>query len=608
MNNEEAISTIAYELKEGRATNELVFETLDGFNPVLNSSLAQKNVEEANAFYGFMFDIVLSIKDVLVNLKDDLIGNKLQDEENRREMVDALARLGEDRQSGPPPLPGTQDEEAGPIAQGVTAGIAAAITSKIGALIPNSVKTMFLPITSFIATIVKFGKLAGVFAKQLVKFAGPIGIAISIITAIVGAIQGGIKGFKEDGIAGAIKGAVIGAVDLLIGSLVKGISNAIGWILGAIGMKESGGMFGPIIAKIFDGLYQWFGGIVDVFGGIFTLDAKKTIGGVKKILSSVFDIFGNIGSLLITLVKEAIPLIGKVLKGLFWDLPIFIGELVHGLLNWMTYELPGLIEIAVGKLGVFISELFFEFEKQLLPWITSLRDEFLGLIGFVGDKISGFIQGIGALFGKAMEVSGVGEALTDVADFGQMIIDKVVGFVTGVIDAIGNFFANPGESIAGIAESITAWRDDLYKKILRSILPERTGDTAWTDPKHWVAKAIPDSVYEFAGMPTEEGKGLNDSTGGVNPFDKQAKAMAAGYDNWDAYKESGWKWKGPSMQSSPSTAGQTLSDSSAMPSSAPVIINNMGGNVTNMSTSNVNNNTTNMDPILTGSALGLSNF
>ena len=82
--------------------------------------------------------------------------------------------------------------------------------------------------------------------------------------------------------------------------------------------------------------------------------------------------------------------------------------------------------------------------------------------------------------------------------------------------------------------------------------------------------------------------------------------MAAGHPNWEAYEKSGWAWKAPEVKALPSVAGQTLADSSSAVGAAPIIINQMGGNVTNMSTSNVNNNSTNMDPIFTGSALGLS--
>lgn len=595
MNNEEAISSIAYELREGRATNELVFETLDGFNPVLNSTLAQQNVEESNAFYGFMFDIVFAIKETLINLKDELLGNKLQDEENRREMLEALKRIGdgssERRSTGPPPLPGEPVEDEGnpgPIASGIFAAIAAAIAP----LIPTALKKMFAPLGATFAGIVKFGRHIGVFAKQLVKFAGPIGIAVAIITAIVGAIKGGIKGYEEDGVAGAIKGAVIGAVDLLIGSLVKGIANAIGWILDKIGMKESGGIFGDTIKDIFDGIYNWFGGLVDFFHGLFTLDAKKTIGGVKKMLSSVLDILGEVGPLLITLVKEAVPLIGKVLKGIFWDLPVFLGGLMGELAFWMREELPGLITTTTIKLTAFTQELFAEFEKQLLPWLASIGDTMVELIGFVGTKITEFIGNIGSRIADALGFEKIGETFSGIATFGKDIIDKAVGFVTSVVDAITAVFSNPGEKIASIAESISAWRDQLYKDILRSILPARTSDSSWTDPKHWVAKAIPDSVYEFAGLPTKEGSGLNslDEKGGT--------AIKAG----QMIKPI----KTPSIKASPSNAGQTLNDTYASPSRSAIIINQMGGNVTNMSTSNVSNNTTNMDPIFTGSALGLS--
>jgi hypothetical protein len=605
MNNEEAISTIATELKENRATNELVFETLDGFNPVLNSSLAKANVEEANTFYGFMFDIVYAIKDTLINLKDDLIGNKLQEEENRREMVAALAKLGdgERRSTGPPPLP-TEREERSPIRDGFFSALGGAI----GALIPNSVKGAFAgafaPIVSMFAGITKFAKNFLHFGKTLIRFAGPIAIAVSIITSVIGAIQGGIKGFEEDGVIGAIKGALTGAIDGLIGSLVKGIANMIGWVLDKLGMGESGKLFGPAIAAFFDNIYKVIGGFVDMIAGLFTLDSKRFVGGIKAIFTGLFDNFANIGNLVFTILKEAIPLIGKAIKGLFWDLPKFLGEQAVYLWNYIEEQAPTWI----ANLILFATDVMQGLIDELGPWLEGVRDQFLSLGDFFLGKVRDFFSGIGDFFGGVMESSGVSDRLTEFADFGQMLIDKVVGFVQGTIDAIASFFSDPLGSLSSMGESILAWRDDLYKKILQSILPKRTGDEAWSDPMHWVAKAIPDAVYDFAGMPKEAGQGLNDSTGGVNPYDKQAKAMAAGYSNWEDYKANDWKWKGPAMQGSPSGSGQILAESSASATNSPIIINQMGGNVTNMNTSNVNNNTSTFDPIIPGSALGLSNM
>jgi hypothetical protein len=69
---------------------------------------------------------------------------------------------------------------------------------------------------------------------------------------------------------------------------------------------------------------------------------------------------------------------------------------------------------------------------------------------------------------------------------------------------------------------------DFYRKILNVILPDPTKHTSMTDPLYWVAKAVPDAVYDFAkvqqapniaansiqGIPGTNGGALMSSGGG----------------------------------------------------------------------------------------------
>jgi hypothetical protein len=73
-------------------------------------------------------------------------------------------------------------------------------------------------------------------------------------------------------------------------------------------------------------------------------------------------------------------------------------------------------------------------------------------------------------------------------------------FVNGLIDFVVNLFTKPDAAMAqlqGLADMAT----EFIKKVLRGVLPNPSGN----GPAAWAAKAIPDSVYEFAGMNPKTG-------------------------------------------------------------------------------------------------------
>lgn len=604
--NESGIAEIVKSLDKSNDRQELIHDAIIDFNPVLQSPIVYDIIDNAQDFMAIVAQTLVGVNEVAEKIYNAIVGNKMQEEENRREMIEVLSNIGGGSGGSgntpiPPPLPANSNDEGigGPVRAGISAGITQVIASRIAAMIPASVKGMFLPITAFFGRFLKF-------SKSLIKFAGPIGIAISVITSLIGAIQGGIAGYKEGGVEGAIKGALIGAVDGLIGTIVKGLADAAGWLLKAIGLTQIGNALGPAVKGIFDNIYNNIKGFIDIIVGIFTLDSDKVIGGIKTMITGGLSNLKIIGSLLMTMIKELGPLIFKGIKFVLWDLPNFITGMIKKLWDYLwSEEGQKAISDGIGKIGMFITDLSSKLLTELWPW---LREKLVAGIDSLSVAVTNILGGIFNWMGETLNWESIKETVFAGVDFISNIIDSVRSFMGELIDSIVGFFSSRGEAISSAFGSLIDYRNSLYKKILASILPQRTDDTAWSDPMHWVSKAIPDSVYKFAGLPTESGSGLNDATGGVNPFEQKARARDAGYSSWDEYKNSGWKWKGSNLQALPSVAGAALNETTSALNNAPIIINQMGGNVTNTNTSQVNNNTSPFEPIMTGSGLGITSM
>jgi hypothetical protein len=104
-----------------------------------------------------------------------------------------------------------------------------------------------------------------------------------------------------------------------------------------------------------------------------------------------------------------------------------------------------------------------------------------------------------------------------VFDFIDKTIDWVVGIFTGETDVIG-----------GISDMMSS-ASDFMKRILRSVLPDPTKDYGLTDPEYYALKAIPDAIYEWAGLNPATGELIAPAGGtlGADLNTEQLEANAA---------------------------------------------------------------------------------
>ena len=313
---------------------------------------------------------------------------------------------------------------------GIVVGIGAQITKVLSrfksvALIFGKIGKFFEPILKILSTgsgaiggFIKTLPLVGKFFESLfiyagrmftlgtglAKLAGPIGIAIAVISGLIGGIKGAIKGFKEDGIIGMIREGIIGIFDAVIGGLVRLVGSIIGGIFKLLGFEKLGEGIKNGFGQFVDGVYGWFRGMFNILAGILTFDVdriKRAIGQLLDgTLNVVIGIIKGIGGMII-------GLIGSIFKGifnLFVKLPIKI--LATGIKTQIKF---------IAFIGKLFKALFFDIPVKIYQ----------------------------AIFKAALQLP-------------KMLVDKVKSFFTSMVESIGDAFSNAFSFVKRIGKASTA--------------------------------------------------------------------------------------------------------------------------------------------------------
>jgi hypothetical protein len=313
---------------------------------------------------------------------------------------------------------------------GIVVGIGAQITAVLSrfksvALIFGKIGKFFEPILKVLSTgsgaiggflktlpmVGKFFESLFIYAgrmftlgKGLAKLAGPIGIAIAVISGLIGGIKGAIKGFKEDGIIGMIREGIIGIFDAVIGGLVRLVGSMIGGIFKLLGFEKLGEGIKNGFSQFVDGFYGWLRGIFNILAGILTFDVdriKKAVGQLLDgTLNGVIGIIKGIGGMIV-------GLIGSIFKGifnLFVKLPIKI--LANGIKTQIKF---------IAFIGKLFKALFFDIPVKIYQ----------------------------AIFKAALQLP-------------KMLVDKVKSFFTSMVESIGDAFSNAFSFVKRIGKASTA--------------------------------------------------------------------------------------------------------------------------------------------------------
>ena len=237
-------------------------------------------------------------------------------------------------------------------------------------------------IGTFFANLFRYAGMAFKLGTGLAKLAGPIGIAIAIITAVIGGIKGAFKGFKEDGIIGMFREGIIGVFDGLIGGLVKMIGSMIGGIFKLLGFEKIGEAIKGGFSDFVDGVFGIFRGTFNMLAGIFTLDfglLKEGIGQVLDgIINGIMGVIKGIGGIIL----GTILLPFKTVKNVLMFIIDAFKAAFEGI-KFVIFDLPGML-------------------------IEKVKEFFSNMVEKIGDAFSGafdFVKKIGAASKAALKAA-----------------------------------------------------------------------------------------------------------------------------------------------------------------------------------------------------------
>jgi hypothetical protein len=337
--------------------------------------------------------------------------------------------------------------------------------------------------------------------------------------------------------ASLVAGLVMGGI-AFIKNYIKGLQ--VFWTAMAKALKVDG-----LIASIFTKLSKGFTFINDLIGSGFAKASAfvKGLFGEMKWVQSIKNFFGgiagwvsktfNLGGLMDDFAK-----LGKDLKGI-WEMmgkPLqglskIFGGGGGGLLSYfddllkffspLTSFFKGLGTI-LGKLALplqVIMAIWDTVSGALDGWNKTEGDFLAKFMGAMSGAITGLLNGlIGGLLdllkdGLSWILSALGfdkaASILDSFSFSDLI-SKIVGGLFSMVEnmvrfVIDIFEKGPGQIIEGLGNFMSNMAEkakDVLKSLLRMVLPNPAGSFM----EKLAAKAIPDSVYAFAGMDPKTGK------------------------------------------------------------------------------------------------------
>jgi hypothetical protein len=656
------LTSIIRELQDNNQVNELIFDSVD----MLNSSLMTTVREDYSTdIFTQILERINGIHKSIFKFLNIFAGSDLQDEENRRELLGVLRGIGKEK-----PKEGIAAPKTEKTAEGLSGLISTLLIGGAGFLI-GTVSGFISQLSSMISGVLKDSKIF----RALSDFTKKLG--------------GGISKFVKDS-----------KIYNMLSDLVTGI--------------------GTRMSSFFLKIKDFFN--IKLSGAQSVLGKSKIISGITSRISAFFTPFINLfkfvngslstGTSIFSKLMSPLKAIGSTLKAasVTFGGALKVGKMFGSLLGKLAFPLTVIMGIWDTVTGAIAGYKEDGIKGAIKGGISGLLN---GLVGGILDMVKGGISWIaGALGFKQVE------KLLDSFSFSGIITSLVTG-ITDFMSSIFNMALAPfttipkmiKEAVAAIGAGGFTGVFEFPKIVLKETLPNPNEHKSGFDPLHWVARAIPDSVYEYAGItkpPSKENivSETAAAMSGVAESGSKAKEAAAQLQKTKSYdidndgvlsdtefitqlrnekmigslgdKDldystpesskisdellkasnaiSGERISMPQIGgtgiSTPESSkisdellkasnaisgerismpqiggtgistptgqptsqieriqnntGSTLNQSSQMTMAMPVIVNNYGGNITNNSTSRVNNTQAIYDPIVTGSSLGIA--
>lgn len=260
-----------------------------------------------------------------------------------------------------------------------------------------------------------------------------------------------------------------------LGVVILGTLTAVASIIwevvnGAIGPAFSfiGDVIGAIIEFI-QGVIRVLGGFAQIIIGVFTLDGAKIWEGIQNVFGGIIDIVQSVWDTVYSLFTNAFVLIRNVVwgfvKGIFdfflwlWDELVghsIVPDMINGIVDWFL-SLPGKVLSFIWDFIQAIWNFFWELPGKILQGLASLHqmltDVFYKAFGAIIGLMPGWVQNVIKFF---IEIPGkIVSALGNINELGKNVIE---GFWNGIKDMggwlkdkIGGFFT---DSVPGAIKSV----------------------------------------------------------------------------------------------------------------------------------------------------------
>lgn len=313
------------------------------------------------------------------------------------------------------------------LAAGPVLGVIGGIVSAVG-----GVMTALAPVFTWIGTTLGSlaaagaagaGGLAGVVAN-IAKFAGPIGIVISLITTMIAASPQ-----LREALGGAFE-AILGTLGTLattlapiLGGLVTTLVTALAPVFTTLGdvvgtllvaLTPLLEMLGPLLVPIIQMLASVLGPVITLIGSLLT----PVIELLAAVLTPIIELLG-------ALLPPIIGIVTGLLGGLVALFEALLPPII-ALVTWITDLITPLIEMGAAFLGTGL--------ETFAGWITDLL---VPALEWVAEVIPVVVQWFKDLFDSGTET---GQGFQDVwGAVGQFFVDTwtgITGFFQGVWDGI----------------------------------------------------------------------------------------------------------------------------------------------------------------------------
>ena len=316
-----------------------------------------------------------------------------------------------------------------------------------------------------------------------------------------------------------------------------------------LGFKDFGtaGKIGATIKSIFEPFAKFFKFLGQISG------ITATVGRVGGMFAKVMPILKGIASKLLLPLFAIFDFVTGFIEGFSSkgadDQRGLLEKMVDGLLAGVLKTFKGIfiapldilkdiVSWAAEKLGfenfskMLDSFSFSESFDQLVKFATNLfstepEDGYFSVVKFVMDGFNGaidYVKGLLEMDPVAAFKKLAGDALTLITAPHRWIYDNAI---KPAIDGIISLFG--GDAELPSSGEIGDMAGNFIKGILKSVLPDPNSDNIFAG---FAAKAIPDAIYEYAGIDPKTGKDLPGSGGDVGAASTGAKeageAAAAG--------------------------------------------------------------------------------